>query len=210
MEVIFTHSFRKIKAAWGKLYKETPEVSPFLNPEAFAIAYRYFYPYYIANLHLPMFCVFSDAEEVVAIIPLLKGRDSVYRLFGAYNGFNECGFVYRESADLKQILTTLKDKLGKVEFQKIDERCPVVQYLPDERRESNNVAIYFENGYEDWFKSLSSSARQNLRTSYNRVHKDGKNLVINNFVGVKIYLLTKSFHCIACGMKNVMDFRPLV
>lgn len=184
MKLHKTHSFKKIKAYWEELYSQTPNVSPFLNPKAFEIAYKYFYPYYIKNRHLPILCVFVDSGNTPeAIVPILKGRDGVYRLLGAFNGFNECGFVYRQESDISQILGILKKEFGEIEFQKIDERSPICHFLPIDSQSTNNVEIHFQNGYYEWFKLLSSSVRQNIRTAYNRLQKDGKQMNVGLFMG---------------------------
>lgn len=177
MRLYKTHFFEKIRKIWENLYNQTPNVSPFLKTKSFEIAYRYFYPYYLKNRHLPVFCVFMESDdEPLAIIPLLKGIDGIYRLLGAFNGFNECGFVYKPTTDISQMLMILKGEFGKVEFQKIDERSPICNHLPIDFKQTNNVAINFENGFDNWFKSLSASVRQNIRTAYNRLQKDDKHL----------------------------------
>lgn len=183
MKLYTTRSFKRIKKDWEVLYKDTPDVSPFLNPETFGIAYRYFFPYYISNRNIPVFVVFKNNDETVAIVPILKGRDCVYRLLGAFNGFNECGFVYKKNTNLNQILHAIKQKFQKVEFQKIDERSPLSQLVAEDYKTTNNVAIYFECGHNEWFNFLSSHTRQNMRTSYNRMQTDCKQLNISILMG---------------------------
>lgn len=172
MQLLTSHNFKSIKDIWSRLYALTPEVSPFLAPEAFEIAYRYFYPYYIIERHFPTLCIFKEDDRVVAIAPLLRCRDGVYRLFVAYNGFNECGMLYEDSSVLPECISLLLKQFGSIEFQKIDERSPLVNFARNNVTVSNNVAIHFGNNYDDWFKSLSSSVRQNIRTAYNRLNKD--------------------------------------
>ncbi|MCM1140863.1 MAG: GNAT family N-acetyltransferase [Muribaculum sp.] len=188
MNLSITHSFSSIETDWKNLYSQTPEVSPFLHPEAFKIAYKYFYPYYLINRHRPILCTVKEGNNIVAIIPLLKGRDGIYRLLGAFNGFNECGFIYDKTICISNVIEILKVKFDNIEFQKIDERSPLSSFADDNCSITNNVAIVFKNGYESWFKSLSSSIRQNIRTAYNRLNKDDKNLSVKTFIGGGKYL----------------------
>lgn len=46
---------------------------------------------------------------------------------------------------------------------------------------TNNISIGFGSDYESWFKTLSSSVRQNIRTAYNRLNSDGCSLSVEIF-----------------------------
>ena len=70
MEIEIVHSFKTIEDDWCRLYDMTDEVSPFLHPSAFRIAYKYFYPYYIANRCRPIFAVVRENSIKRAIVPL--------------------------------------------------------------------------------------------------------------------------------------------
>lgn len=91
-------SLYKIKEEWKKLYSLTPEVSPFLEYETLAIAWKYFYPYYITGRCLPKVAQFIDNGKTVALIPLTVRGDKA-QLFGAPNGFNESGALF-ENAEI--------------------------------------------------------------------------------------------------------------
>lgn len=180
MKITITHRFSPIKADWERLFLLTPEVSPFLHPEAFEISYRYFYPYYLKWFTLPLFAVFSDGYKTRAIVPLLKIKGK-FRLFGDVNGFNECGFLYDNVSVLPDVISLLLSRFGDVEFMKIDQRSPISNYKAATAKVSNNVAIQFGNDYDDYFKTLSKSVRQNIRTAYNRLNKDGNILSVKYF-----------------------------
>lgn len=172
MKLSITHRFSSVKSDWERLYRLTPEVSPFLHPEAFAIAYRYFYPYYLKWHTLPVFVVCHDEVKARAIVPLLK-ISGKYRLFGDVNGFNESGLLYDDREVLTDVFSLLRNRFGVVEFMKIDERSPVSDYKGVSAKASSNVAISFGNDFDDYFKGLSKSVRQNIRTAYNRLNTDG-------------------------------------
>ena len=172
MKLLIKHSYSSIKNDWDRLYKVTPNVSPFLSSRAFFIAYRYFYPYYLLWHALPIFAVFTVDKLVRAIVPLIKYRGK-YHLFGDVNGFNECGFLYDDSSILPEIMESLHNLFGEIEFMKIDERSPLSMFRGNNATASNNVAIWFDNKFDDYFKTLSKSVRQNIRTAYNRINTAG-------------------------------------
>lgn len=175
MRLAIKHRFSSIKADWERLYLLTPEVSPFLHPGAFAVAYRYFYPYYLVWRTLPTFAVFADNDKVRAIVPLLKSNGK-FRLFGDVNGYNECGLLYDDRAILSEVFSLLHKRFGEVEFMKIDERSPISNYRGDMAQASDNVAISFDEDFDGYFNGLSKSVRQNIRTAYNRLKTDGNSL----------------------------------
>lgn len=175
----FYNSFRSIKKDWDSLYKITPEVSPFLHPDAMKIAVRYFYPYYIVWNCIPVFVVLRESNDPKAIIPLLRFKGGRYELFGNVNGFNESGALFDNIESLKKCINLLKLQIGSLYFEKIDERSPIKLLAPKEIRSIVNVAINFGMGYDAYFKGLSKSVRQNIRTAYNRLEKDGHKLGVN-------------------------------
>lgn len=180
MKLSIKRRFSSVEKDWERLYKLTPEVSPFLHPEAFAIAYRYFYPYYLKWRALPIFAVFAYDAGIRAIVPLIKSRGK-YRLFGDVNGFNECGFLYDDSILLPEIFKSLHEHFGETEFMKIDERSPLSVFRGDASRAFKNVSISFDDSFDDYFKTLSKSVRQNIRTAYNHLKTDGLSFSIRTF-----------------------------
>ena len=172
MKLLIKHRFSSVKNDWDRLYHVTPNVSPFLSSSAFSIAYRYFYPYYLLWHALPIFAVFTVNNLVRGIVPLIKYQGK-YHLFGDVNGFNECGFLYDDSSILPEIMESLHNFFGEIEFMKIDERSPLSMFKGNNAIPSNNVAIWFDNKFDDYFKTLSKSVRQNIRTAYNRISTDG-------------------------------------
>lgn len=82
------HSFKNIRKDWARLYADMVNPSPFLHPSAFAIAHKYFYPYYLAHLMRPCFAVLREQDRVVGIVPMVKYLGGKYQLFGNSNGYN--------------------------------------------------------------------------------------------------------------------------
>lgn len=177
-----TRSFASIRKDWERLYHQTPEVSPFLAPDAFRISLRYFFPYYIIGRSLPLFCLFRRGNETIAIAPLIKNLKGKVSLFGNVNGFNECGILFSDKEDLPECIRLLRSRFGTVRIARIDERSALSQFKGVTFQSTNNVAIHFGESFDPYFSALSSSVRQNIRTAYNRLSKDGhtQNLYVVN------------------------------
>lgn len=165
--------FSKIRKDWERLYEVTPEVSPFLESSAFAISLRYWYPYLIKRRAYYLFAAFSDNNGVRCIIPLFKDKNG-YELFGNENGFNECGCVYDDINVVADCFEQFKQEFGNIKCSKISEHTSLASIAKNRSVNCKNcVKIAFPAGHQVWFKQLSSSVRQNMRTSYNRLEKDG-------------------------------------
>ena len=181
MEIKFT-TYHKVQREWELLYSATKEVSPFLHPGAFPIAWHYFYPYYIKDLSRPSVAQFIENGRTVALVPLVvKGKTA--QIFGAPNGFNECSMLFESEVVTAECIGVLRRHFQSLTFQKIDERNPLSKLRPNECRQTVNVAVHFGNDYEEYFKSLSSSVRQNIRTAYNRMNKDNRQMSFEVYMG---------------------------
>lgn len=170
----FYFRFSKIRQDWDSLYKVTPDVSPFLATKAFAISLKYWYPYLLSRRAYYLFAVFSDNDGVKCIIPLIKNKSGC-TIFGNENGFNECGCVYEDILIAESCFKQLKERTDAIRCCKISEHNILASIFSRNSLVSSTscVAIDFFDGYLNWFKGLSASVRQNMRTSYNRLEKDG-------------------------------------
>lgn len=133
-------------------------------------------------------CTISVLEDndPVLVFPALVSNSSM-ELAGQANGMCELSPIYfKESEEnLKRYLKFFFDASGYREylFTRIRETTQV-SYTLGEKIEgydisvtsTDNVSIDFSGGYDAWFQSLSKSTRQNLRTAYNRLEKDGKDI----------------------------------
>lgn len=173
LSISTARSFKRISAEWGRLYKITPEVSPFLNPAAMSLCVRYFYPYYLAKRCRPLFLLFQESDSVRAIAPMLRYSNGRMELFGFANGFNESGMLFDSVDILPECLRLMKERYTNVELLKIDERSPLAKLAPSDAIATSNAEIRFGADFDEYFKGLSKSARQNIRTAYNRLSTDG-------------------------------------
>lgn len=185
---LYLKSLSEVKEEWVHLFEVTPEVSPFLQYDAFAIAWKYFYPYYITGRCRPKIAQFVDAGKTIALIPLTVRINSA-QLFGSPNGFNESGVLFENQDILPHCFRLLHERFSSVELIKVDERSPIAEFRPEGCTGIANVAISFGDDFDAYFKSLSSSVRQNIRTSYNRLEKDGHTYELDVYTN---HELTKS------------------
>ena len=183
LEIYSTMRYSRIRDDWARLYDLTPEVSPFLHPDAMHIAYRYFYPYYISRKTLPCFMVFKENGVARAIIPFLKHRSGRLQLFGNVNGFDESGFVYDSVNILPDIFSNIKGGDYNIEFVRINANSPISAYISADARPTSNAAIHFDSNFQEYISTLSKSVRQNIRTAYNRLANDGLHFDIKTYVG---------------------------
>lgn len=180
-----TRSFKSIAEDWERLYVITPEVSPFLARDAMRICIKYFYPYYIIKRCIPIFLLFSERDTIKAIAPMLRYSNGKMELFGFANGFNESGMLFETADILPDCLRLIKEKYREVVFLKIDERSPLSSFAPQNRHVISNAEIHFGNDFDEYFKLLSKSVRQNIRTAYNRLTSDGCSVEIKVYEGGK-------------------------
>lgn len=182
LKLTLVRKFSSIRKEWSRLYSLTPQVSPFLHPVAFDISVKYFFPYYLRYSTYPLFAVVSRGGEIIAIVPLLKSGKSA-QLLGNVNGFNECGFVFKDERDIPDILNLLKEHFTSVHFSRISDWSIISTHKGTKFTEKPNVAIHFGDDFDELFKSLSSSVRQNIRTAYNRLAKDEKTFSLDVYRG---------------------------
>lgn len=147
---------------------------PFLRYEFFIRSYIRFWPYYIKKKEFPIIYLFYQDSFCVGIMPLVIKQGKA-ELFGNENGFNYCGSLFSEKADIKECITLLKNEVGDISCNKILHDDPLFKSCKDtlcEIKNRNNVRIIFGNYFDDYFKTLSESTRQNIRTAFNRMTKE--------------------------------------
>ncbi len=137
-----------------------------------------------------------DDSDPVLIVPALVSSTNA-ELAGHANGMCELSPIYFKGTegDLKRYLKFFFDASGYREylFTRIRGSTRLSRTLIEgiegydiSATSKENVSIDFSNGYDVWFQSLSKNVRQNLRTAYNRLRKDGKDIHIEVSRGGRI------------------------
>lgn len=137
-----------------------------------------------------------DDNVPVLIFPLLV-RGTKAELAGHANGMCELSPIYFKNSEkkLKQYLKFLFDAscCDEYLFSRIRDSSHFCRILDEgiagydiSATSRDNVQIDFSQGYAAWFQELGKSVRQNLRTAYNRLEKDGKSFRVEVSNGQKL------------------------
>ena len=137
-----------------------------------------------------------DNNVPVLIVPALASTSNM-ELAGHANDMCELSPIYFKGSerDLERYLKSFFDVSGhrKYLFSRIRESTQLCRILGEgiagydiSMTSKENVSIDFSSGYDIWLQSLSKNVRQNLRTAYNRLRKDGKDIYIETSCGGQI------------------------
>lgn len=178
-----TSNLLKLHHVWKELYD---------NNESLGVFQAYFYNKCIWVQHLlrifgkkryPLFVVIYHHETPLLIAPLSVSvkQGELPTLFNEIQGCDVAEFIYRDTITDEQIdacIDLLTERSGIIKMTRFAVQSKVYQrYI--ERYPDTEVTFYpyvnipFSDSYDDYYQGLSKSARQNLRTSYNRLKSDG-------------------------------------
>ncbi len=170
-----------IKKEWLSLQNSGALNSPFQEYEYINISSSLFFPYYICNKYIAIFYSFYEDGECVMILPLmkyLKGHRA--ELFANVNGLNYCDVLTKDKKYILPALRLLAKEYCSIQCNNVLESSQLYLFFKnlniDNYKTINNVCISFGEDYSVYYKSLSKSTRQNLRTAYNRLVTDGRNI----------------------------------
>lgn len=123
-----------------------------------------------------------DENEVMLILPAYINNNR-FEMAGDTNGIgNLSPIFFSDSLDnfcdyMKYLLSNLN--YNEYVFNRVLEGSKLANYIDRltqyrvSKQVIQNVKIIFNNDYDLWHSSLKKSVRQNLRTAYNRLEKDG-------------------------------------
>lgn len=182
MELVRT-SFSNIKDLWRGFYSENSRLSPYSSYE-FAECYKKFFHFGFKRAFMRQeFFLAKENDDVIAIVPLIKNRKDYY-LFGDLCSSGYLDFIYNGTTserEIAELLNCIEKSIstwgGVLHLNKINERSMLFPYLQQNATEvavDPCVNISFEDIYEEYFKSLGKSIKQNVRTAYNRMNREGK------------------------------------
>ena len=174
----------KLRNAWQELYEANSALTVFQSYEFMSNFWKNSWVYCATHREFPMFYLIREDGIPRMIAPLCKKHDGTYEIMGNKNGCEYCDFVYAENAHVVLYVDALLKRLQrKVRFARIKEDSLLYKALEGNncmkmQREDICVNIPMPNNYETYYKSLSSSVRQNLRTSFNRLKRDGHSISV--------------------------------
>ena len=168
----------RVESAWKSM--ETPEMSPFLHFDY--LRYTYHYTRRIKPLYRPrVACVFHNDE--IVMLAALKGsfNRKYWRMLGDIQGCDETNALWKIglTPEEKNLVTRFfYDAVPeKLQLRRIQADSPLLSCIPEGRlagrAEKTYVRIPVPEDPDELLGSLSSSVRQNIRTAYNRMRRDG-------------------------------------
>lgn len=209
LKISKTYWLPKLKSQWIKLYSANTNLSAFQAYEFVLRFWRNYYVYCIRRREIPVFYLIEEEDEPRFIAPLCKKADGTYVIFGSENGCEYCDFIYAIDADVHHYVSVLMLKIkAPIVFQRVRESSKLYEAC---KRISGfrqgpsivNVNIALPERHTDYIKSLSKSMRQNIRTAYNRLNKDGHKLSLMTLHGNNAYSYSYDFAS-QCMVANEM------
>lgn len=169
----------RVASAWKSM--ETGHLSPFLHHAYLDYVYRF--TRRVKPLYRPRVACVLDGDEIVMMAALrgsFGGRS--WKMLGDVQGCGCTDALWKPSlgAGEREALSAFffRNLPEKLSLHRIQADSPLLRSLPQERLESRQeqpcVRIDIPAGDADaLLKSLRASVRQNVRTAYNRMRRDG-------------------------------------
>lgn len=173
-----------LKSIWKELYAADSSLSIFQSYEFMLNFWKNSWIYCIKEKEFPIFYLVKDKGTASMIAPLCKKKNGTYEIMGNKNGCEYCDFIYAHESNIDLYVRELVDYLKcPLTFARVKEQSklyqtPIEQQNVRECGEKVCTNIALPENYEYYYKSLSSSMRQNLRTAFNRLKRDGHSVSI--------------------------------
>lgn len=168
------------------LYRDfagAPEVSPFCGYGAVSSLWRHAARTAWLRLRRPAVMTAVESGRVVAMVPLMADiSGKKCKMLGDTRGIACADAVFApglSDAGRRRASDALAASLSghQLALQRIPAGSPFGAALAAAgctlKRETNCCRITVDSNFDEWFKSLSRSVRQNIRTAFNRLERDG-------------------------------------
>jgi hypothetical protein len=141
-----------------------------------------FTKYFVPQYKPVIFCVKDDKGEMLMIAPVKKNRfKRFYKMLGDIQGCGLADFVYNPKLSHEERLRCIECLFGKIGckalLRRLEAEGPLAEYLEARAGKKSQdvcVSIKYSDSFDEHFATFSSSVRQNVRTAYNRLKRDGK------------------------------------
>lgn len=186
--VVKTLSDDEFNMYGDKLYADNDELTPFQNPNfinLIGVGTNIRKPIRHLLYKKQFLGVFRNGEPVL-IAPLFIKKDPnqlLVVLAGHFSSATNLDFIYSKNvdwSDYDNLFSFIRNKFGKeikVSLDRLYYKSRTYILLKENVREiseieSKCVSIKICDSRDEWYSGLSKSARQNIRTSYNRLNTD--------------------------------------
>jgi hypothetical protein len=193
MRFVTYNHIKEIKKDWCNLYCSNATLSPYQSYEWNANLFRriHFLRTELLNNSYHFISYYrTDQQQATVIIPLVipKSEQNIF-IFGDYLKSGALNFIYSSDVnenDFFAIFNFLKKQYPKRTFRlfEIPDFSALGQFLYRHRDsfelffERESVRSFLPTTVEELNQNLSKSVRQTIRTSYNRLKRDGLNAKI--------------------------------
>ncbi|MBR3562532.1 MAG: GNAT family N-acetyltransferase [Bacteroidales bacterium] len=167
----------RVASAWKSM--ETEGMSPFLY-------YDYLHYVYTDTVksckYFPKVACILSADETVMLVALKKSLDLRYwKMLGDIQGCDRTDAMWKPSLTTAERVETARFFLDSIrkrfKLNRIQSDSPLLSCMPEDRiihkKERLNVRIAVPDDSDALLKNLGHSVRQNIRTAYNRMKRDG-------------------------------------
>lgn len=183
MDVTITKYIDRDWEAWGRLYRSNPRLSAYQSPE-FMAQYLKTARLGKRRIQLRSEILLCNLDGAQIICPLaINSRKKEVFLLGDFSAVGYCDLIYgpdTTDAQFDAVIDALKDHYSgySLLFNKVNEGSDLCAYLLRRIASSAQnecVCVSLGADYDAYYQSLSKHARQNIRTAFNRMNRDGKN-----------------------------------
>lgn len=139
-------------------------------------------------------CVVRDNGKVICVAPMLVNKtEKKLCLLGEFSSVGHLDFIYDARLTTQQLGDALhlvfSGYPGYVFLCDRISQFSLTKQVFDEKQtepQSQDVCVKIDlTNYDEWYKNLKKSCRQNIRTSYNRLNTDGAAMTYQLFVNEK-------------------------
>lgn len=179
-KVRFIGDVRQIRSLWEKIYMQGMS-SPYQSYRAQLIYQQHFYFYYKSWNCFYKYVVLEDKDNA-AILPIMidRGNKTICCFFRLSNAAYFDMLILKPDAKVVSLLMDVVQQRYpkyRMSFAKLLSNSSLYYYFKSKGQTLNPttcVAIHFNsNDYSEYYSSLSKHQRQNVRTAYNKLGKDG-------------------------------------
>ena len=202
MELRTHRTLVALRSAWRKLHKTTVSSASVYQSYFVNAAVKRRMPIYaLQEKYTVRYLELRDDGETVLIVPLCRywGRKD-YCSLGKFNGFQVYDFIYSKDMTAQKMEEYLSFILSKqnptvITLENVPQSSMLYKCVENAVEFANydltitqndNVSITVGESYDLWVAGLSKSARQNLRTAYNRMAADGVDMCCKVYRGERI------------------------
>lgn len=182
MEVTITKYTDRDRTVWDVLYRSNPSLSAYQSPE--------FMAQFLKTARLGkrraflrserLLCKLDDVQMICSLA--IDDRKKEVYLLGDFSAVGYCDLIYGADvtdAQFDAVIAGLKTRYPDytLKFNKVNESSAFCKYLLrrcESLSQSECVCVSLGDDYDTYYKALSKHSRQNIRTAYNRMNRDGK------------------------------------